>query len=104
MKDNRKNLKEGFVYPGTSKEEPKKKHYKGILARKFTSVQKAEGTEPLCSSFVKIYSPVDRIPMRPETELFFPGPQHAQPTKGRGRNINNSSLDLGFSSFFFFFF
>lgn len=53
MKDNRKNLKEGFVYPGTSKEESKKKHYKGMLARKFTSVQKAEGTEPLCSSLSK---------------------------------------------------
>ena len=40
--------------------------------------------------------------MRPETDLFFTGPQHTQPTKGKGRNINNSSLDFGFSSFFFF--
>ena len=53
MKDNRKNLKEGFVYPGTSKEEPEKNHFKGSLARKFTSVQKAEGTGPLCSSLSK---------------------------------------------------
>lgn len=53
MKDNRKNLKEGFVYSSTLKEEPEKNHFKGSLARKFTSVQKAEGTRPLCSSLSK---------------------------------------------------
>lgn len=104
MKDNRKNLKKGFVYPYTSKEEPEKKTFQRHPCQKVQLCPAGRGNRASVFILVKIYSSVDRIPLRPETGLFFTGPQHTQPTKGRGRNINNSSLDLGFSSFFFFFF
>lgn len=47
---------------------PKKnlgKNFKGILARKSTSVQKAQGTGLLCRSLLKYTTLVDKVPMRP---------------------------------------
>lgn len=69
QRQQKKNVKEGFVYSGTSQEKPERKILPRHPSRQPTSVQKAEGTGPLCGSLSKYMVPVDKVPMRPQSEL-----------------------------------
>lgn len=96
IKDNRKNLKEGFVYPGTSKEKPGE------------NISKASrpGSQPLSRGLREeglhvgpsqnILSLMTKSPWGYSLNYILTGPW---PKKEKGRNINNGSLDLGFHLF-----
>ena len=104
MKDNRKNLKKGFVCPYTSKEEPEKNHFKGILARKFISVQQAEGTGPLCSSLSKYTLPSTESPWGQRLNYSSLAPNTPNPQREEEGTLIIALWIWDFPLFFFFFF
>lgn len=92
-----KEFKGGFCLSQYFKRETWRKHFKGILARNSTFVQKAEG---LCvGPYQNILSLLTKSPGGWILNYVLTGPLHTQLKKGRGRNIHNGSLDLGFLLF-----